>query len=237
MDNARASKDVVKRDIYLRRQRKRSAQLVRLVFARPAVKATIKQLRGKWGVPDSGFSSGAGVLEWRKWLGVRSNEFEKDVEEFRRSAHKSPRWSYAFESSILCNFEDNLPPYRLLNPTIHKKIDLETGDEVIWIEITEDTSEVDIRAVFPRAKQMMLDLGYREAEKFQPIKRLDRDQKAYELRKANPEKTLQQVGDMMVDIQREEGKQGQGIEFYSGADVSRMIARYKKRLSPIARDS
>ena len=89
----------------------------------------------------------------------------------------------------------------------------------VLISIEADTTLEDIKAAWPNIKSTKKKLRYYKQDKFQPLKKFDRDQRAYELQLEN--KTNKQIATILT----QEFK-----NVFSYAEIPKIIQRHKKRL-------
>lgn len=144
------------------------------------------------------------------------NEFREDIWSVVRKYRLSPRWHNAIRRYILFNDPDNLN--LVAGVTIVNT--WENGMKLIALEIDADTTLKDIKQVWPWVKRMQKDLMYKRADKFQPIKNFERDQRIYELQQEG--RSEKDIGDI---IQREFGD---SLDYN---EINIAIKRYKKRLN------
>lgn len=144
------------------------------------------------------------------------NEFREDIWSVVRKYRLSPRWHTGIRRYLLFNDPDNLN----LTAGVTLATTWENGMKRLAIEIDGDTTLNDIKHIWPWVKRMQKDLMYRKADKFQPIKNFERDQRIYELSQAGNSEN--EIGDI---IQQEFGD---ALDYN---EINIATKRYKKRLN------
>lgn len=144
------------------------------------------------------------------------NAFNSDLWGVIRKYRLSPNWHNGIRRYLLFNDPENmnLPAGVTISTT------WENGIKLISLQIDSDTTQKDIKQVWPWVKRMQKGLSYRQADKFQPINNFDRDKRAYELHKEG--KSPEEIGDIIQE------------EFGDSLDYNELnvaIQRYKKRLN------
>ncbi len=143
------------------------------------------------------------------------NAFLFDVNRLTHEQKLSPRWIEGIKQFLLFNNPDNMGMF--VGPVISTKFDLEFGTETISLDIEANTTLEDVKAIWPEIKEMQARLPYTKQKKFQPLRKFDRNKKAYE---------LHQTGKKYREIADEFSKDGNTI---GEEDVAKMIERYKKK--------
>lgn len=146
------------------------------------------------------------------------NAFRIDIRKLLKKYKLSPKWENPVKRYLLFNKAElmDIP----IGVTIRTEPSKEIGTEKLLLEIEENTTLADIKAIWPKVKFFQENLSYYKQKKYQPIKQLERDKRAYELQVEG--KTLDQIG---VTLE---------AEFGSSLDYSQtltIINRYKKRLN------
>ena len=149
-------------------------------------------------------------------LNVPMNAFREDIWSVVRKYRLSPRWHTGIRRYLLFNDPDNLN----ITAGVTMVTTWENGMERLALEIDGDTTLKDIRQIWPWVKRMQKDLMYKRADKFQPIKNFERDQRIYELQQEG--RSEKDIGDI---IQREFGD---SLDYN---EINIAIKRYKKRLN------
>ena len=108
------------------------------------------------------------------------NSFLSDAKKIVHDQRISPRWVNGIKRYLLSNDPDGMALF--LGPVIATKVDMDSDLETISIEINEDTTIEDIKAVWPEVKKSQDRLLYKKQKKFQPIKNFERNKKTYELK-------------------------------------------------------
>lgn len=145
------------------------------------------------------------------------NAFHLDINLLMKKYKVGPQWHDPIKRYLLFNNPDNMG--MSLGVTISKNIDINNPfAEKISIEINEDTTLDDIKAIWPDVRTHQEMLAYKKQKKYQPIKNSERDKRIYEL--SSEGKTLDQIGDII------------NIEFNDAMDhnqIGIVLSRYKKR--------
>ena len=144
------------------------------------------------------------------------NDFLIDIKKLTHEQKLSPRWTEGIKRFLLFNNPDNMGIF--VGPVISTKFDLEFETETISLEIEADTTLEDVKAIWPQIKEMQARLPYTKQKKFQPLRKFDRNKKAYELHLA---------GKKYREIADEFSKDGKTI---GEEDVAKMIERYKNKV-------
>lgn len=144
------------------------------------------------------------------------NAFLIDVKKLTHEQKLSPRWTNGIRRFLLFNDLSNMGIF--IGPVISTKLDLEFGTETISLEIEANTTLEDVKAIWPQIKEMQARLPYSKQKKFQPLRKFDRNKKAYE---------LHQTGKKYREIADEFSKDGKTI---GEEDVAKMIERYKNKV-------
>lgn len=145
---------------------------------------------------------------------VPRNAFLNDIKELIREQELSPRWLDGIKRYLLLNDPENIGIF--IGPIISKNIDMEFGAETISVEIDATTTLRDIKAIWPEVKVMQSNLTYSKQKKFQPLRKFNRNKKAYDLH-------MQGKKYSEIAVIFSKGKKVVGEE-----DVAKMIERYKK---------
>lgn len=125
----------------------------------------------------------------------------------------SPRWHGGIKRYLLFNNPKNMG----IEMGITVSMSWEHGIKQISLEIDRDTTLEDIKEVWKWAKKMYKD---RQSNKFQPIKKFERDKKIYNLQKDG--KTPDEIGNIIED------KFGDYLDYN---DINIIVNRFKKRLN------
>lgn len=145
---------------------------------------------------------------------VPRNAFLNDIKGLIREQELSPRWLDSIKRYLLLNDPENIGIF--IGPIISKNIDMEFGAETISIEIDATTTLRDIKAIWPEIKVMQSNLSYSKQKKFQPLRKFNRNKKAYDLHKRG-----KKYSEIAVILSK-------GKKFVGEEDVAKMIERYKK---------
>lgn len=145
---------------------------------------------------------------------VPRNAFLNDTKVLIREQELSPRWLDGIKRYLLLNDPENMGIF--VGPIISKNIDMEFGSETISIEIDATTTLRDIKAIWPEVKVMQSSLSYSKRKKFQPLRKFDRNKKAYDLHMQG-----KKYSEIAVILSK-------GKNFVGEEDVAKMIERYKK---------
>lgn len=147
---------------------------------------------------------------------IPRNAFLIDIKRLAHEQKLSPRWVDGIKRYLLFNNPGNMGIF--IGPVINTKIDMEFEMETISLEIEADTTLEDIKAIWPEIKEMQLRLPYTKQKKFQPLRKFDRNKKAYEMHQQGQK--YREIADMF-------SKDGKTI---GEEDVAKMIERYKKKV-------
>ena len=145
---------------------------------------------------------------------VPRNAFLRDIKRLTREQNLSPRWIDGIKRYLLFNNPDNMGIF--IGPVISTSIDMEFDTETISLEIEANTTLEDIKSIWPSVMEAQSRLSYKKQKKFQPLRKFDRNKKAYE---------LYQQGKKYREIADEFSKTGKTI---GEETVAKMIERYKK---------
>ena len=145
------------------------------------------------------------------------NAFELDINAVLKKYKLSPRWKNPIRRFILFNDSNNLNVSIGVTVTSHLN-NFDSAKQQLSINIEEDTILKDIKAIWPTVKEMQSKLHYKQQKKFQPIKNLERDKLAYELRDKG--KTYSEIANILSEKFHKD---------YIYADVNSFIKRHKKR--------
>jgi hypothetical protein len=145
---------------------------------------------------------------------VPRNAFLIDIKRLTHQQKLSPRWVDGVKRYLLFNNPDNMGIF--IGPVISTSIDMEFDTETISLEIEANTTLEDIKAIWPSVMESQSRLSYKKQKKFQPLRKFDRNKKAYE---------LYQQGKKYREIADEFSKTGKAI---GEETVAKMIERYKK---------
>lgn len=145
---------------------------------------------------------------------VPRNAFLRDIKKLTKEQELSPSWIDGVKRYLLFNNPDNIGIF--IGPVISTKIDIEFETETISLEIEANTTIEDIKAIWPSVKEMQSRLSYKKQEKFQPLRKFDRNKKAFELHQQG-----KKYKEIAVELSTNEK------EYYE-EDVSKMIERYRK---------
>ncbi len=128
------------------------------------------------------------------------------------------------------NWEESIRRYILFNNIdsmwlpggiyINVEYDQDTGLHKLSVEIQDDTTLEDIKKAWPDIEFHQKHLHSYVNQKFQPIKKFDRDKRAYELQEEG--KTIEEIGEII------------NLEFddaLGDSELKQIIKRYKKRLN------
>ncbi len=144
------------------------------------------------------------------------NAFLIDLKRLTHEQQLSPRWIDGIKRFLLFNNLDNIGMF--VGPVISTKFDLEFGTETISLEIEANTTLEDVKAIWPEIKEMQSKLPYIKQKKFQPLRKFDRNKKAYELHLAG--KKYREIADEFSNDDKTFGEE----------DIAKMIERYKKKV-------
>lgn len=144
------------------------------------------------------------------------NAFLIDIKRLTHEQKLSPRWVDGIKRFLLFNNPDNMGMF--VGPVISTKFDLEFGTETISLDIEANTTLEDVKAIWPEIKEMQSRLPYTKQKKFQPLRKFDRNKKAYELHLAG--KKYREIAD---DFSNEN-------ETFGEEEVAKMVDRYKKKV-------
>lgn len=142
------------------------------------------------------------------------NAFLRDIKKLTKEQKLSPSWIDGVKRYLLFNNPDNIGIF--IGPVISTKIDIEFETETISLEIEANTTIEDIKAIWPSVKEMQSRLPYKKQGKFQPLRKFDRNKKAFELHQQG-----KKYKEIAVELSTNEK------EYYE-EDVSKMIERYRK---------
>lgn len=145
---------------------------------------------------------------------IPRNAFLNDTKVLIREQELSPRWLDGIKRYLLLNDPENMGIF--VGPIISKNIDMEFGSETISIEIDATTTLRDMKAIWPEVKVMQSNLFYSKQKKFQPLRKFDRNKKAYDLHMHG-----KKYSEIAVILSK-------GKNFVGEEDVAKMIERYKK---------
>lgn len=130
---------------------------------------------------------------------------------------------------LLMNWEESVWKYLLFNDldgmwlpagiTIHTKVDEDTGLQRFFVEIEDSITLRGIGKKWSIIKYFQKQLNSYTRQKFQPIKKLKRYQKAYELKQKG--KSLNEIA---LILSKDEDK------IYIWSDAAKFVDRYKKHL-------
>lgn len=145
------------------------------------------------------------------------NSFRITIKEFLKTYKLPLRWKESLRRYVLFNNLD-----KMLLPigiSLKTESDKDTDLSSLYIEIEDDTTLEDIKQGWQEVKYQQKKLHSRVREKFQPIRRMDRDMKAYE---------LDRQGLKLKDIAEVLSKEfNDNYEWY---DVSKFIERHRIKL-------
>lgn len=149
-------------------------------------------------------------------LRVPLNAFGNDVWNIVKKFKLAPRWQNGIKRYLLFNDSEHLNLFSgiIINTSWEK------GIEKISLEIDSDTTLSDVKRIWPWIKRMQRGLSYKLSDKYQPIKKFERDKRAYELEKKG--KTIEEIGEAI------------NLEFDNSlgdSEIRQIIKRYKKRLN------
>lgn len=147
---------------------------------------------------------------------VPRNAFLIDIKRLAHEQKLSPRWVDGIKQYLLFNNPDNMGMF--IGPVISTKMDMEFEMETISLEIEANTTLEDIKAIWPEIKEIQSRLPYIKQKKFQPLRKFDRNKKAFE---------LHQQGKKYREIADEFSKNGKTI---GEEDIAKMIERYKRKV-------
>lgn len=127
-------------------------------------------------------------------------------------------WEHSMQRYILFNSIDLM--WLPGNVSVREDYDQDTKLKRLSIEIDDTTTLDDIKYAWPRIKFHQKKLQSYTREKFQPLRKLDRDRRAYKLEKEG--KSLEEIADII------------NLEFDDSMDYNYLkivLKRYKKRLN------
>ena len=145
---------------------------------------------------------------------VPINAFRKDIDDLIKDFKLPPRWFSGLRTYLITN-----KPMIIFGLGIEKKVDLATGEELLYIRIDENTTLQDIIDEWDTVKMHQKDLPYRKAEKFQPIPNLELYKKCYDLNQSGlrPKEIAQRSKELLG-------------EEYLWYEISKYISNYKKHI-------
>jgi len=147
---------------------------------------------------------------------VPRNAFLIDIKGLTLKQKLSSRWINGIKQYLLLNNPNNMGIF--IGPVISTKIDMEFETETIFLEMEAETTLEDIKAIWPEVKKMQSKLPYIKQKKFQPLRKFDRNKKAYELHLAG--KKYREIAEDFSKNRKAIGEE----------DVAKMIERYKKKV-------
>jgi hypothetical protein len=142
------------------------------------------------------------------------NAFLIDIKRLAHEQKLSPRWVDGIKRYLLFNNPDNMGIF--VGPVVNTSIDMEFDTETISIEIEANTTLEDIKAIWPSVIKAQTKLSYKKQKKFQPLRKFDRNKKAYELYKQG--KKYREIADEFSKTGKTIGEEA----------IGKMIERYKK---------
>lgn len=147
---------------------------------------------------------------------VPRNAFLRDIKRLTKEQKLSPRWVDAIKRYLLLNSPDNMGIF--IGVVISTKIDWEFETETISLELEDNTTLEDIKAIWPSVMEAQSRLSYKKQKKFQPLRKFDRNKKAYELHQQG--KKYGEIANLMSTEDKTYGEE----------DIGKMIERYKEKV-------
>jgi len=199
---------------------KRQKQKINLLINRPDFEKAILSLREKWNIPKNGINNQEEFDQLNNKIPVK--DLLDDIKKIIHDQKISPRWVNGIKRYLLSNDPDGMALF--LGPVIAAKVDMDSDLETISIEINEDTTIEDIKAVWSEVKNSQDRLLYKKQKKFQPIKNFERNKEAYNLQQQG--KSLNEIADIFSNTKY-------NLEHditITDVDIADWIRKYKKKI-------
>jgi hypothetical protein len=199
---------------------KRQKQSINLLINRPDFEKAILFLREKWNIPKNGTKNQEEFDQLSN--NIPTKDLLDDIKKIVHDQKISPRWINGIKRYLLSNDPDGMALF--LGPIITNKIDINSGLETISIEINEDTTIEDIKAIWSDVNNSQTRLLYKKRKKNQPIKNFERNKKAYDLHQQG--KSLNEIADIFSNT---EYNLKNKITI-ADVDIADWIRKYKKTI-------
>ena len=199
---------------------KRQKQSINLLINRPDFEKAILFLREKWNIPKNGTKNQEEFDQLSN--NIPTKDLLDDIKKIVHDQKISPRWINGIKRYLLSNDPDGMALF--LGPIITNKIDINSGLETISIEINEDTTIEDIKAIWSDVDNSQTRLLYKKRKKNQPIKNFERNKKAYDLHQQG--KSLNEIADIFSNT---EYNLKNKITI-ADVDIADWIRKYKKTI-------
>lgn len=146
------------------------------------------------------------------------NSFRISIKNLIKKYKLPLNWEESIRRYII--FDDIDKMWIPLGLNLYTELDKDTELQRLYLEIQGDTTKKDIEKQWELVKHYQKKLNSHIKEKFQPIKKFERDKRAYELEKEG--KTIDEIADIINQ------------EFDIALDYNQLnivLKRYKKRLN------
>ncbi len=118
------------------------------------------------------------------------NAFNQDYYNIIIKYNLPPKWKEGIKTYILSGEER-----MFIGPVIHKQFDKDTQQDLLFIQIDDDTTKEDIVNMWHLVKIHQKGLVYRKQDKYQPIPNYERYKRAYDLKQEG--KKAKEIADIM----------------------------------------
>jgi hypothetical protein len=139
------------------------------------------------------------------------NAFRKQTTNIIIKYNRPPRWKEGIRAYILSGRE-----LIFMGPIIKKEFDEDTNQDLLFIQIDDDTTKEDIVTMWHLVKIHQKDLPYRKKEKYQPIPNYDLYKTAYDLKQKG--KSANEIADIMGTSERA----------FCDSEINEFVRRYKE---------
>lgn len=174
---------------------KKQKQKINLLINRPDFEKAILSLREKWNISKNGIKNQEEFDQLNNNIPVK--DLLDDIKKIIHDQKISPRWINGIKRYLFLNDPNNMAIF--IGPVISTKVDIKSDLETISIEINEDSTIEDIKAIWSEVKNSQARLLYKKRDKNQPIKNFERNKKAYDLKQEG--KTLTEIADIFSNTE------------------------------------
>jgi hypothetical protein len=193
-------------------------QKINLLINRPDFEKAILFLREKWNIPKNGIKNQEEFDQLNNKIPVK--DLLDDIKKIIHDQKISPRWINGVKRYLFLNDPNNMAIF--IGPVITTKVDMNSDLETISIEINEDTTIKDIKAIWSEVKTSQSRLLYKKRDKNQPIKNFERNKEAYDLQQQG--KSLNEIADIFSNTEYNLKNR----VTIADVDIADWIRKYKK---------